>query len=190
MVQLQSWNDAGESHYMGDIWPEPMSQSTMVKALANGYDHTGYKEVLRAFILAYKCGDKTTANMFPTNDKMIQGTFWHHTLTKSATCKPFDKLIKSPDVTKNVEDVISGIVLVEKDKTGLVAVVKTGTTELPHVNFVPGFNKFKLAGMTPGKVQIEVWDVITMVGGGYAPLPVTTSGPLCKYNFQVVGFPN
>lgn len=171
MIQLQTWNDGGEGHYMGTLWPEPMTNSPITK-LVNGYDHKGYWQVLPAFIQAWKRGDRNTANMYPTNGKTVQGTFWHHTLTRDATCN--DPLPKSTDITKNVEDVVSGIVLVQAGKSNLVAVVRSGTKELTHVKLNPGYNKFKLPGLVTGKVQLEVWDGSTMIGGGYAPIAVST----------------
>ncbi|KAF1937228.1 hypothetical protein EJ02DRAFT_447605 [Clathrospora elynae] len=189
IIQLQTWNDAGESHYMGNLWPEPMSVSPNIQALVKDYDHKGYWQILPAFIQAWKRGDRTTANMVPTNMKPVQGAFWHHTLTIDADCSA-DPLAKSADVLNVAHDSVFGVVLVPKGKTNLIAVVNVGTNELNKTSLVPGYNSFKFTGLGPGKVQLEVWDESTMVGGGYAPLEVRRSGPLCNYNFQVVGFPS
>jgi glucan endo-1,3-alpha-glucosidase len=186
MIELQTWNDAGESHYMGNLWPEPLTTSPSIRAYVEGYDHTGYQQILPAFIQAWKRGDTTAAGMVPTNDKSIQGAFWHHTLTVDAECS--DTLGKPHDI-ENAEDAVSGVVLVAKGNAGLVAVVKNGDKELGKTNLVEGYNKFKVRGLGAGKVQVEVWDGETMVGGGYGPLEVATSSNLCNYNFQVVGFP-
>jgi hypothetical protein len=79
---------------------------------------------------------------------------------------------------------------VAKGNTSLVAVVNVGTQQLGKMNLAEGYNKFKFTGLTPGKVQLEVWDASDLVAGGYAPLEVKDSADLCNYNFQVVGFPN
>jgi glucan endo-1,3-alpha-glucosidase len=188
MLQLQSWNDAGEGHYMGNLWPEPRTISPEIQDRVSNREHTGYKEVLGPFIAAWRRGDRTTDNMVPNNGKDIQGTFWHHTLTVGATCGTAE-LPKSGDITKNAEDAVSGIILVAPGKTGLVGVVNVGNKELGKINLKPGFNKFKFAGLTPGKVQVEVWRGSTMIGGGYGKLEVKNSGSVCNYSFQVVGFP-
>lgn len=188
IIQLQTWNDGGESHYMGNVWPEPLNGATQINNLINGYDHKGYWQVLPAFIQAWKRGDTTTENMVPTNGKDIQGVFWHHTLTIQGTCTD-DPVSKTQDVLAVGEDAVSGIVLVAKGKTNLVAVVNVGTKELGTLNLVEGYNKFKFTDLTPGKVQVEVWDGDTMIGGGYGPIEVTDSAAFCNYNFQVVGFP-
>jgi glucan endo-1,3-alpha-glucosidase len=184
IIQLQTWNDGGEGHYMGNVWPEPMTNSPTIRALVNGYDHTGYWQVLESFIKAWKRGDKSTKNMVPTNGKDIQGTFWHHTLTVEATCggNGANQIPKAQDITKIAENAVSGIVLVAPGKTGLVAVVNVGTKGLGRLDLEPGYNKFKFSGLVPGKVQLEVWRGSTMIGGGYGPNDVSTLKQLCFEN--------
>lgn len=183
MIELQTWNDAGESHYMGNLWDEPLTGSP-VHNYTDGYDHKGYWQILPAFIQAWKRGDKTTNKMVPTNDKPVQGAFWHHTLTTNADCSA-DTLGKP----SNTEDAVSGVVLVAEGQTKLIAVVNNGDKELGKMKLMEGYNKFKFLGLGVGKVQLEVWDGSTMIGGGYGNLEVADSSEICNYNFQVVGFP-
>jgi glucan endo-1,3-alpha-glucosidase len=190
MVQLQTWNDAGEGHYMGRLHPSPLDDQT--KAVTDGYDHTGYWQILKPFIAAWKAGDRTTGNMYPSGGKVVQGTFWHHTLTVDGTCYA-DGIPKSGDIAKAAEDAVSGVLLVAPGKKNLVAVVNVGGQKLDQKNLSPGFNKFKFTNLqdrAPGKVQLEVWDGSTMVGGGYGSIEVTKSKPLCNYQFQVVAVPS
>ena len=179
MLEFQTWNDAGESHYMGNLWDEPMTGSPNIQALVKDRDHKGYWQVIPAFIQAWKRGDKTTANMVPTNGRDIQGVFWHHTLTVDAVCAS-DPLSKSADIETAAENAVSGVVLVKKGKKNLVAVVNVGSKELGKQTLVEGYNKFKFSGMIAGKVQLEVWDGSTMIGGGYGKLEVRMD-PL-RYN--------
>lgn len=190
ILQLQTWNDAGESHYMGNLWPEPMTDSP-IHSYVDGYNHTGYWQILQAFTQAWKRGDSTTKNMVPTNGKVVQGTYWHHTLLVDADCSA-DPLGKPTDITKNAEDAVSGVILVAKGQTNLVAVVNSssGSKELGKMKLVEGYNSFKFGGLTTGKVTVEVWDGSTMVGGGYGSIEVANkAASTCNYNFQVVGFP-
>jgi glucan endo-1,3-alpha-glucosidase len=78
-IELQTWNDAGESHYMGNSWIEAIVGTPIVN-YSQPYDHTGYWQILPAFINAYHTGATTTDTMYPTNGADAQGTFWHHTL--------------------------------------------------------------------------------------------------------------
>jgi glucan endo-1,3-alpha-glucosidase len=188
IIQLQTWNDAGEGHYMGNVWPETLTTAPQIAALTKNFDHTGYWQILKSFIKQWHAGDTTTANMYPTNGKRIQGTFWHHTLTVGADCSS-DPLVKSQDITNDAADAVSGVVLVASGNKGLVAVVNVNGALLNTLNLNEGYNSFKFLGMGTGKVQLEVWDGSTMIGGGYATLPVVNKADLCNYNFQVVGFP-
>lgn len=173
MLQFQSWNDAGESHYMGNIWPEPMARATAIQDLVRDRPHQAYWNVMRPFIKAWKSGATSTKNMVPDNGKPVQGTFWHHTLTVDAKCGTAD-VPKSADIKKAAEDAVSGVLLVAKGKTNLVAVVNVNGLKLDSMNLKEGYNSFKFTGpnFKPGKVQLEVWEESTMVGGGYGKIPV------------------
>ncbi len=103
-IELQTWNDAGESHYMGNSWPEPISGTT-IGAYTTAYDHTGYWQILKSFINVFKSGATTTSTMYPTNGATAQGTFWHHTLTLNGDCSS-DSLGKPTGYT-TVEDKVT-----------------------------------------------------------------------------------
>jgi glucan endo-1,3-alpha-glucosidase len=186
IIQLQSWNDAGEGHYMGNVWSEPLNQRT--KDLTNEYDHKGYWQVLPAFIQAWKRGDTTTANMFPASGISVQGAFWHHTLTVDATCDADPVVKKSPDIVTAAEDTVSGIVLVALGTSNLVAVMNLNRKEIGRTKLVPGYNSFKFERLGPGKVQLDIWDEDRLITAAHGALEVQTMGPLCNWNFQVVGF--
>ncbi|THH26891.1 hypothetical protein EUX98_g7296 [Antrodiella citrinella] len=51
-AEVISWNDYGESHYIGPVQGvQPMSQSWV-----NGFDHTGWLDLMQYYITAYKTG--------------------------------------------------------------------------------------------------------------------------------------
>ncbi|EIW56052.1 glycoside hydrolase family 71 protein [Trametes versicolor FP-101664 SS1] len=52
LAEVLTWNDFGESHYLGPIEGiQPMSQGWV-----NGYDHTGWFDLMKYYIAAYKTG--------------------------------------------------------------------------------------------------------------------------------------
>lgn len=63
------------------------------------------------------------------------------------------------------------------DTTPSISCVNVGTRQLGKQNLSEGYNKFKFTGLTPSKVQLEVWDGSTMVGGGYGRLEVRDLNP-------------
>ncbi|KAK5941705.1 hypothetical protein PMZ80_005655 [Knufia obscura] len=108
LLQIQSWNDAGESHYMGNSWLEPIEHASEIRAYTEGYDHRGYWEVLPAFIQAWKRGDRTTADMVPTGAGMAaQGVFWHHTLLVNGRCAANKFGLERPKGVENAEDSVT-----------------------------------------------------------------------------------
>ncbi|KAJ9150800.1 Glycoside hydrolase family 71 protein [Pleurostoma richardsiae] len=186
MLELQTWNDAGESHYMGNIWPEPISGS-VIPDYTDGYDHTGYWQVLPSFIQAWKRGDTGTADMVPTNGAAAQGVFWHHTQLVSASCAPDQLGIGEPSGYQNAEDLVSGVILVAKGQTGLIVTVTSGASTLGQATLAEGFNKFSFSGLTTGAVSVRVAQGSSTVISGTGPISVSSSTSLCNFNFQVVG---
>ncbi|KAH8599849.1 glycoside hydrolase [Bisporella sp. PMI_857] len=184
-IEIQSWNDAGESHYMGNSWLEPISGTPIVD-YTQAYDHTAYKEILPAFIKAFKDGVTTTAILYPTNGAAAQGTFWHHTLLAAGTC-PSDPL-GLPRGASTVENKVTAVVLVAAGQTGLQAILTSGSTRLGTQNLVAGFNGFSFGGMTTGSVSVRVINSVgTTLVSGTGPIAVVSTATLCNYNFQVVG---
>jgi len=132
-IELQTWNDAGESHYMGNSWPEPIA-GTGIDAYTNAYDHTAYWQLLPAFIQAWKAGATDTNTMYPTNGAIVQGAFWHHTLLAAGTCP--DDSLGPPQGVDTVEDRVTAGILVAAGQTGLKATVGSGSITLGVQNLV------------------------------------------------------
>ena len=72
---------------MGNIWTESI-EGTPIVDYSIPYDHTGYWNILPAFIKAYKSGATATSTMYPTNGAAAQGCFWHHTLLAAGVSLP------------------------------------------------------------------------------------------------------
>ncbi|CZR55176.1 related to mutanase (glucan endo-1,3-alpha-glucosidase) [Phialocephala subalpina] len=178
-VELQTWNDAGESHYMGNSWPEPIA-GTVEGAYTDSYDHTGYQQILPAFIKAFKAGATNTDTMFPTNGANAQGVFWHHTLLANADCSA-DGLGK-PSGIETVEDKVTAVVLVAEGVTTYnVSIFSNTDTLLGTTKLVPGYNAYSVAGLDTGTVVVSVEDTSSgsEVVKGTGPIAVSASVPIC-----------
>lgn len=75
-VQVVSWNDGPESHYIGNVWPEANPQVAMTAYSV--YDHTGWQHLIQHFIQSYKYGTLPTA--------FAPGVMWYQTTLQSSTC--------------------------------------------------------------------------------------------------------
>ncbi|KAM3086493.1 hypothetical protein ACMFMG_000626 [Clarireedia jacksonii] len=189
-IEFQTWNDAGEGHYMGTVWSETLVSNTSAMALSSlQYDHTGYWQVLGSFIKEWKAGATTTASMYPTNGAKAQGTFWHHTLLKNGDCSSDSLGLPKPDGWEHVEDKVTAVVLVAKGVTGLQASIEVGGTVLGTQALNAGYNVVSVSNITTGAVSMKVVDEAsgTVVVKGTGSLEVVGSAKLCNYNFQVVG---
>ena len=185
-IEFQTWNDAGESHYMGNSWPEPIS-GTGIEAYTQDYDHTGFQQVIPAFIQAYKSGATTTNTMYPTNGKNAQGVFWHHTLLVAGDCS--SDSLGEPQGVSTAEDKVTVVVLVAPGIKTYSVNISSGGTSLGSSALVPGYNQYSVKGLTTGTVVVTVTDTSSnsKVVSGTGPLPVVDSADLCNFNFQVVG---
>lgn len=189
MLEIQTWNDAGESHYMGNSWPEPLGSDTSpISLYSKDYDHTGYWQILQSFIKVWKAGDTDTTNMVPTNGKAAQGTFWHHTLLKNGDCSGDILGLGKPTGWQGVEDIVTAVVLVAKGSQGLKAQISVGGRLLGTQDLHDGYNTMVVKGIPTGTVRMSVLDGSgATVVKGQGPLDVVGQSNLCNYNFQVVG---
>ncbi|PQE28029.1 glucan endo-1,3-alpha-glucosidase agn1 protein [Rutstroemia sp. NJR-2017a WRK4] len=188
-LEFQTWNDAGEGHYMGNVWWETLVSNTSAMALSSlSYDHTGYWQILGSFIKEWKAGATSTASMYPTNGAKAQGTFWHHTLLKNADCSSDSLGLPKPDGWQHVEDKVTAVVLVASGETGLEASIEVGGTVMGTQKLSAGYNVVSVANITTGAVSMKVTEGSgSVVVQGTGSLKVVDSAGLCNYNFQVVG---
>jgi len=70
-IEIITWNDWGESHYIGHIDPNSNDLPTDSQAYVYGFTHEAFQDVIPAFISAYKNGH-TTPDI--TTDVVI---YWH-----------------------------------------------------------------------------------------------------------------
>ncbi|THU93551.1 glycoside hydrolase family 71 protein [Dendrothele bispora CBS 962.96] len=83
-VEIVSWNDYGESHYIGPL-SSPHTDDGSSK-WANDMRHTGWLEMAKPFIAAYKSGS-SSVNSFITQDQLI---YWYRITSKTLNCDSTD----------------------------------------------------------------------------------------------------
>ncbi|KAL9608103.1 MAG: hypothetical protein Q9167_007041 [Letrouitia subvulpina] len=81
-VEIITWNDYGESHYVGPL-SSPHTDDGASK-WANDMPHDGWLEMAKPFISAYKAGSKSVS---VDEDKII---YWYRPNPKSINCDPTD----------------------------------------------------------------------------------------------------
>lgn len=183
-VQIQTWNDAGESHYIGAIWPEAIA-GTVIPAYTDDYDHSGWQILMAPFVAAYKAGARNISQVVPTGDAAVQGVFWHSTLLSTATCDG-DSLGK-PSGSENVEDTIEVAILIAPGVTGVTVNVYSGGTVIASYNATQGLNAWHVPGMVAGQQRVDVLAADgTVLLTATGKLSVLEDASFCNYNPQVV----
>uniref|UniRef100_A0A0W0FW71 Putative glycoside hydrolase family 71 protein n=1 Tax=Moniliophthora roreri TaxID=221103 RepID=A0A0W0FW71_MONRR len=83
-IEIATWNDYGESHYIGPLTPKHTDDGA--SKWANDMPHTGWSELSRPFIAAYKAG-ASSVNEFINDEKII---YWYRITPKNLDCDSTD----------------------------------------------------------------------------------------------------
>ncbi|KIJ64933.1 glycoside hydrolase family 71 protein [Hydnomerulius pinastri MD-312] len=78
IVEIVTWNDYGESHYIGDINPN-VDLGTQAPLYVDGFVHAAWRDVAQYYISWYKNGVAPTI----TKDEVV---FWYRAWPKAITC--------------------------------------------------------------------------------------------------------
>jgi glucan endo-1,3-alpha-glucosidase len=179
-LQILTWNDSGESTYIGNVWPE-----SMPAAYSNNFDHTGWQILLAPFISAYKSGATNVSEIVPLNGTDIAGSFWYRTLLTSATCAS-DPLGK-PVNWETAEDVVNVAVLLSEAASGATINVYSGSCLIGSRIGVRGLNAWSMPGLKVGAVAVEVIGSDgSVLSSARSIMDVAADAAVCHYNYQVV----
>ncbi|KAJ7242932.1 glycoside hydrolase [Mycena rebaudengoi] len=158
-AQVITWNDFGESHYVGQVLPHSAQPNS--SSWVNGFDHTGWLDLFAHYIVAFKTGKYPAilrdriflwARLYPAqanvpsdtvgkprNWQWTQDTLWAVVLlTVSAqvnlTCGPSKKSIILPSGLQKLQLPLTSTCSVT------ASIVRNGTSTL---NFAPPGLKFR-----------------------------------------------
>ncbi|KAJ3873827.1 glycoside hydrolase family 71 protein [Lentinula edodes] len=77
IIEILTWNDYGESHYIGDINPV-VNLGDLAPLYVNGFDHSGWRMIAEHYITFYKNGSAPI-----TEDRVV---YWYRVYPNSITC--------------------------------------------------------------------------------------------------------
>ncbi|KAG2040412.1 glycoside hydrolase family 71 protein [Suillus americanus] len=78
IVEIVTWNDYGESHYIGDINPN-VYLGTQAPLYVDGFTHAAWRDVAQYYISWFKTGSAPTI----TKDEVV---FWYRAWPKAVNC--------------------------------------------------------------------------------------------------------
>jgi len=169
-VEILTWNDEGEGHYVGQPWPD----SNPVPGQTLSYDHTPWLELYAAMIRSYKYG----VPLGPAPGNQVQGAFWYRQIFKYYQCNdpagPPANLGASSD-SLNVALVLS--------QAATVTVRSGGSTT--SFQGQPGLNHWQVP-LGVGVQSVTVGSY-TSTGGKVVYGDCSGTGQVYNFNYQVVG---
>lgn len=136
-VQVISWNDFGESHYVGPIeGAQPMSQ-----AWVDGNDHTGWLNLTSYYASAFKTGTYST----PTKDQLIMWSRPHPALASAS-----NDAVGRPTNYQITSDNVWAVVLATSPAT---VVLSTSSSQSQTFNVPAGVSKLAVPIKPGGTMQ-------------------------------------
>jgi glucan endo-1,3-alpha-glucosidase len=183
-LQIQTWNDAGESSYIGNVWPETIGAECA--AYTDNFDHSGWQALITPFISAYKAGAREIGAVVPLNGAKATGVFWYRSILTTATCAG-DPLGK-PRNWSNAEDVVNVAVLLAEAAVGAKITVYSGGMMIGSRAGIEGLNAWSISGLKTGAVKVEVMPKSgsTALISGTGSIEVVADAAMCNYNYQVM----
>ncbi|KAL7939329.1 glycoside hydrolase family 71 protein [Trichoderma chlorosporum] len=182
LVELITWNDAGEGHYIGNFFQEQIAGST-IGDYANGFDHTGWQQLVTPFIKAYKAGVATSGSQILPLGSAPVGSLWYRTLLTSASCS------QSIQNYQQGQDTINFAVLLPSD--GYTIKVYSNNNLIGSYVGSAGLNYNAVSGLKIGSgqyIQIVNSDgAVVASATGTKQVLAQSSNATCNWNYEVVG---
>ncbi|KAI1384288.1 glycoside hydrolase family 71 protein [Hypoxylon trugodes] len=179
-TEVITWNDAGESHYIGPCWAEGLTPEILQYGNSDSNPHTGWQPLISSFITAFKSNSTT---LTPPSGTSFAGALWYRAVLKSC----------STDVPRGsgaAVDALNYAVVLPEGSTGLSIRVTSGGKEVATQSVGPGLNYNLVASMVTGAQKIELVDadgnVVAAANGKVDVSDAPTDG-FCNYNYYVVG---
>ncbi|KAJ3503350.1 hypothetical protein NM208_g16531 [Fusarium decemcellulare] len=194
-VNIMTWNDGPESHYIGNIWeeqnddPEPQHYMTV--------PHKGWQRIIGSFIAAFK-GDGV---MKPLGSDTVTGAYWYKTILSDTTCSASPEAVgieqqylDKPEGYSSAKDAASYALVLPQGASGWSLRVNSGGKTDTITGLKGGLN-YGNAQLNAGAQSIEVLDssgtVVATAGGGRCVYGGSAC-PDCTYsiNPNVIEFTN
>ncbi|KAI2782674.1 glycoside hydrolase family 71 protein [Daldinia loculata] len=181
-TEVITWNDAGESHYIGPCWTEGLTEEILQYGNSDTAPHDGWQPLIASFVDAFKAGATDVSAMKPRSGAFA-GALWYRGVL--STCNG-DK----PRGSGAAVDAVNYAVVLPADSSGLSVRVSSGGQVLATQAVRGGLNYNSVVGVTTGAQKIELIDgggqVIASANGVVDVSNDATNG-FCNYNYYVAG---
>jgi glucan endo-1,3-alpha-glucosidase len=185
-VEIITWNDGGESHFIGNVWPEQIACCSDIQAYADGFDHSGWQQVFTPFIKAYKAGATDISGITPLSGS-AEGAMWYRPLLTSASCS------NSISNYQEAQDAINYAVILPSDASGYSIKLYSNNNLLQTISGNAGLNGGMVLGLQSGAASTQKLEVVDSSGAVVASATGTkdvvgqSPNATCNWNYEVVG---
>ncbi|KAF7331323.1 hypothetical protein MKEN_00009700 [Mycena kentingensis (nom. inval.)] len=174
LVEIVSWNDFGESHYISDS--EPTHSDDGSSAWATGYPHEGWRYIMQAYIAAYKQG--LSAPVI-TQERVV---YWYRGTPKRVTCT--NDTLGIPQGVDLLQDLIFVTTMLTSPAT---LTVRSGSLGAVTINAPAGLTTHNVT-MGVGAQSFAVTRNGAQVASGTGGLEIKTTCTIYNYNAYVGTF--
>lgn len=187
-VEVITWNDGPESHYIGNIWPEANSDTAPgLYASQATWPHAAWQPLVSSFTTAFKNG-QAASKMTPADGSVAVGSAWYRTELSSASCSG----ATAPSGWDQGSDLLYwAVVLNPSAGDGYTVTVQSGSGASSTTDLSAGLNYGSSSSFASGAQKVTVKDangnVILSATGGMC---VSDGCPNSIYNanYQVLPF--
>ncbi|KAI1374327.1 glycoside hydrolase family 71 protein [Hypoxylon crocopeplum] len=181
-TEVITWNDAGESHYIGPCWAEGLTDEILQYGNSDTAPHDGWQSLIASFIDAFKAGSSDVGAMKPRTGAFA-GAMWYRGVLGSCSG---DK----PRGSGGAVDAVNYAVVLPAGSAGLSVRITSGGRVVATQAVHGGLNYNSVAGMTTGAQKIELVDgsgsVVASASSAVDVSNTPTNG-FCNYNYYVAG---
>ncbi|KAF2969036.1 hypothetical protein GQX73_g4532 [Xylaria multiplex] len=184
-VEVITWNDAGESHYVGPSWPETVTEEILQYGDTDAIPHNGWQPLISSFIKAFKDGASDTSSLAPTNGASFAGAFWYRGVLKSCINNGADG---TPRGSGGARDTVVYAVILPAGSQGFQIRVSSGDQVLATQSVAPGLSYNSIEGLKIGGQLLELLDssgnVVAKASSKVDVSDQPTNG-FCNFNYYV-----
>ncbi|KAI0854999.1 glycoside hydrolase family 71 protein [Xylaria cubensis] len=186
-TEVITWNDAGESHYIGPSWPETVTPEILQYGDTDENPHTGWQPLISSFINAYKTGASDTSALVPANGASFAGAVWYRGVLKSCLNNGGDG---TPRGSGGASDTIVYAVVLPANSQGFQVRVSSGGQVLATQSLAAGLSYNSIEGLRTGAQLLELLDgsgnVVAKAASKVDVSDQPTNG-FCNFNYYVSG---
>ncbi|KAI1355417.1 glycoside hydrolase family 71 protein [Xylaria sp. FL0043] len=186
-TEVITWNDAGESHYVGPSWPETVTPEILQYGDTDENPHTAWQPLITSFITAFKNGASDTSSLVPANGASFAGAMWYRGVLKSCLNNGGDG---TPRGSGAAQDTVVYAVILPANSQGYQVRVTSGGQVLATQSVSSGLSYNSIQGLQTGAQLLELLDgsgnVVAKANSKVDVSDQPTNG-FCNFNYYVAG---